>query len=65
MSGSSRVFSAWSIAATSARGIDDLSIGFEKTRGASAPQAGQAADTGAVPSGRMISKPPSCSHRYS
>lgn len=33
-SGSSRVFSAWSIAATSARGEDE-SMGVEKTRPAS------------------------------
>jgi hypothetical protein len=49
-SGDSRVFSAWSIAATSARGCVS-SIGDENTRRASVPHAGHAADAGAVPSG--------------
>ena len=58
MSGSWRVFSAWSIAATSSRGADE-SIGFEKTRVASLAHTGQAIDAGAVPSGRVTSNAPS------
>ncbi|CAA9478105.1 MAG: hypothetical protein AVDCRST_MAG38-1870 [uncultured Solirubrobacteraceae bacterium] len=64
-SGRSRVFSAWSIAETSSLGIDDLSIGLENTRGDGAPHPGHATEAGAVPSGRMMSKRPSSSHRYS
>ena len=50
-SGSSRLFSAWSIAATSAGGDND-SIGFEKTRRPSPPHTGQTIDAGGAPSGR-------------
>jgi hypothetical protein len=61
-SGSSRVFSAWSIAATRARGEDD-SIGAENTRLASLLHTGHAIDSGAVPSARVTSNTPSWSHR--
>jgi hypothetical protein len=63
-SGSSRLVSAWSIAATTAGG-DKESIGFEKTRLPSLPQTGQAIDVGGAPSGRATSNTPSSSHRYS
>ena len=45
-SGSSRLFSAPSMAATSRRGANDPSIGAEKARRASLPHAGQVADRG-------------------
>ncbi len=61
-SGSSRLFSAWSIAATKARGVD-VSIGFEKTRLAALLHTGHLLDFGAVPSGLVISNTPSWSHR--
>ncbi len=64
MSGSSRVFSAWSIAATSAGGVTE-SIGGEKTRLASLLHAGHVTDFGAVPIARVTSNAPSWSHRYS
>jgi hypothetical protein len=63
-SGSWRVFSAWSIAAASAGGVD-VSIGGEKTRLASPLHTGHTIDSGAVPSGRATSNAPSWSHRYS
>ncbi len=63
-SGSSRLCSAWSIAATTAEG-DKASIGFEKTRLPSLPQTGHAIDAGGVPSGRVTSNTPCSSHRYS
>ena len=63
-SGSVRLFSAWSIAATSARGAR-LSIGEEKTRRASARHTGHAADAGWAPSGLSSSNGPSRSQRYS
>ena len=63
-SGSWRVFSSWSSAATSARGANET-IGLEKTRAASLAHAGQAIDAGAVPIGRVTSNAPSRSHRYS
>ena len=64
MSGSWRVFSSWSSAATSVRGTD-FSIGGEKIRLASPRHSGHGIDAGALPSGRTTSKPPSWSHRYS
>jgi hypothetical protein len=64
MSGSWRVFSAWSIAAASSTGTDD-SIGLEKTRLDSLLHTGHSIDAGAVPMGRAISNAPSRSHRYS
>jgi hypothetical protein len=64
MSGSWRVFSAWSIAATTSRGTN-MSMGLEKTRLASLPHTGHGVDAGAVPIGRVMSNAPSCSHRYS
>jgi hypothetical protein len=63
-SGSSRLFSAWSIAAAKARGADE-SMGAEKIRLASLLQTGHVIDFGAVPSGRITSNTPSWSHRYS
>ena len=63
-SGSSRLFSAWSIVATSARGANE-SMGFEKTRDASLLHTGQAIDCAAVPSGSVTSKTPSLPHSYS
>ena len=63
-SGASRLFSACSIAATKALGVDE-SMGFERTRLASLPHTGHAIDPGAVPSGRVTSNIPSWSHRYS
>lgn len=62
-SGSSRVFSVLSIAATSARGASE-SIGAEKTRTASLLQTGHGARDPAVPIGRLTSKTPSTTHRY-
>ena len=64
MSGSWRVFSSWSRAATSARGTD-FSIGGEKTRLASPPHSGHGIESGALPSGTTTSKSPSWPHRYS
>jgi hypothetical protein len=64
-SGSSRLFSAWSIAATNSRGVAE-SMGFENTRLPSLLQTGHVIDSGAVPSGRVTSNTtPSWSHRYS
>lgn len=63
-SGSSRLFSAWSIAAAKPGGASE-SIGFEKTRLASLPHAGHAIHSGGLPSGRVTSSTPSSSHRYS
>ena len=63
-SGSVRLFSAWSTAATSARGAR-RSIGDEKTRRASPRHTGHAADAGWAPSGRISSNAPSRSQRYS
>ena len=57
MSGSCRVFSEWSSAATRSFGTD-ISIGFEKTRVASPPHSGQAIADGALPSGRVMSNAP-------
>ena len=57
-SGSSRLFSAWSIAASTARD-PRKSRGIEKTRVASLLHTVQATDTGAVPNGRITSKTPS------
>ena len=42
-----------------------VSIGDEKTRRAGPVQTGHALSAGAVPSGRMMSKAPSRSQRYS
>ena len=65
-SGSSRLFSAWSIAATKARDPrESENMGIEKTRLASLPHTEHVTDSGAVPSGRVTSNTPSCSHRYS
>ena len=65
-SGSVRVFSACSIAATRSRRGDRGSIGLEKTRRAWSPQRSQATDSGAVPSGNLTTNDtPSLSHRYS
>ncbi len=64
MSGSSRVFSAWSVAATTSREVV-ISRGLEKTRLARVLHSGQAHDSGAVPSGRVVSNTPCWSHRYS
>lgn len=64
-SGSWRVFSAWSIAATSAGGANDDSNGVEKTRRASPWHVGQLTDVGAVPIVRSTSNAPSLSQRYS
>ncbi len=63
-SGSSRHFSAWSIAATKARDPRE-SMGIEKTRLASLLHTAHVTDSGAVPTGRVTSNTPSCSHRYS
>lgn len=63
-SGSSRLFSAWSIAATRAGGENE-SMGFENTRPASLPHTGHALDFGDPPSGRVTSNTPSSPHRYS
>lgn len=63
-SGASRVFSAWSIAAASADGVDEI-IGFEKIRRASRSQTGHAIDAGAVPIACIASNGPSWSQRYS
>lgn len=63
-SGSSRVFSAWSIAATSPGGVR-VSIGFEKTRRAARSHIGQAIEAGAVPIARIASNEPCRSQRYS
>jgi len=51
-SGSVRVFSSWSSAATSARGANESS-GLENTRSASFAHTGQAIDAGAVPIGHI------------
>jgi hypothetical protein len=64
MSGSWRVFSSWSSAATRERGVNDI-IGLEKTRLAVPPHCEQAIDPGAVPIGRRTSKGPCRSQRYS
>jgi hypothetical protein len=64
-SGSYRLLSAWSIAAVQATCDADLNRAVEKTRMAWLPQAAHGTDGGAVPSGRMTSNEPSCSHRYS
>ena len=63
-SGSSRLFSAWSIAANKARDPRN-SMGAEKTRIASLLHTAHPIDSGAVPSGRETSNTPSWSHRYS
>jgi len=63
-SGSVRLFSAWSIAATKWRGASE-SMGFENTRLASSPHTGHGIDFGCAPIGRMSSNGPSASHRYS
>jgi len=63
-SGSSRLFSAWSIAATKARDPRE-SIGIEKTRLALLLHTAHVTDSGAVPSGRVTSNTPSRPHRYS
>jgi len=60
-SGSSRVFSARSIAPTSAGGTDEI-IGAEYTRLASLPHTGHVTDAGAVPIGCVASTIPSPSH---
>lgn len=59
-SGSSRLFSACSIAPCNARDSGDLndSMGAEKTRLASPPQVAHAIDSGAVPSGPLNSSSP-------
>jgi len=57
-SGSSRLFSARSIAASTARD-PRKSTGTEKTRRASMLHTVQVTDSGAVPSGRVTSKTPS------
>jgi hypothetical protein len=62
-SGSSRVVSVLSIAATIARGASE-SIGAEKTRTASLLQTGHGARDPAVPMGRLTSKTPSTTQRY-
>ncbi len=64
-SGSSRLFSAWSIAATKAVRDPHLTMGIEKTRLASLPHTEHVTDSGAVPSGRVTSNTPSRSHLYS
>jgi hypothetical protein len=61
ISGSCRLFSARSIAATRARGAD-RSMGIEKTRLASALHTGHMTDCGAVPIGLVMSNVPSRSH---
>jgi hypothetical protein len=63
-SGSSRLFSAWSIAATKARDPRE-SMGIEKTRLASLLHTAHVTDSGAVPSCRVTSNTPSWLHRYS
>ena len=63
-SGSSRLFSAWSIAANRARD-PRRSMGIEKARPASLLHTPHVTDSGAVPSGRVTSNTPSRSHRYS
>ncbi len=63
-SGSSRLFSAWSIAATKARDPRG-SMGIEKTRLDSLLHTAHATDSGAAPNGRVTSNTPSRSHRYS
>jgi hypothetical protein len=64
ISGSSRVFSAWSIAAASPDGVD-LSMGFEKTRLDARSHTGHAIDGGAVPIARLASNAPCWSQLYS
>ena len=56
-SGSSRLFSAWSIAANRARD-PRKSMGAEKTRLASLVHTVHVTDSGAVPSGRVTSNTP-------
>ncbi|OGO57691.1 MAG: hypothetical protein A2Z32_06545 [Chloroflexi bacterium RBG_16_69_14] len=63
-SGSSRLFSAWSIAANRARDPRN-SMGAEKTRLASMPHSAHPIAAGAVPIGRDTSKTPSTTHLYS
>ena len=63
ISGSSLVFSARSIAVTSARGESE-SIGARKTRAASRLHTGHSDFRAAVPIGWLRSKSPSRSHRY-
>ena len=63
-SGSVRLFSAWSIAATRARGAR-MSMGVEKTRRASPLQTGHGVRAGCAPSGRISSNAPCRSQRYS
>jgi len=63
-SGSWRLFSARSMAATTARGAIE-SMGLEKIRLASRRQIGHATDFGGAPTRPFTSNPPSCSHRYS
>ena len=57
-SGSWRLFSAWSIAANKAVRDPLLTMGTEKTRLASVPHTKHVADSGAIPSGRVISNTP-------
>ena len=63
-SGSSRVFSAWSIAAARPGGVD-VSMGFEKIRLAWRSHTGHAIDAGAVPIARIASNAPCWSQLYS
>jgi len=64
-SGSYRLFSACAIAADQALRVDVITIGAEMTRREGSPQTAQATVSGAVPSGRWMSKLPCVSHRYS
>ncbi len=64
-SGSYRLFSAYAIAADQALRLDVSTIGAEMIRREAPPQTTQATDSGAVPSGRWMSKLPSVSQRYS
>ena len=63
-SGSSRLFSACSIAADNSRD-ESASMGDEKTRLASFPQTAQIIESGAVPSGHAASNTPCCSQQCS
>jgi hypothetical protein len=60
-SGSWRLFSALSIAATTARGASD-NMGAVKTRLPSRPQTGHDAEAGGAPSGARTSNAPSSPH---
>jgi hypothetical protein len=64
-SGSWRLFSARSIAADQAERVPLMTVGSEMTRLASPPHREHVTDSGALPSGRVISNTPSRLQRYS